>query len=338
MHPAYSVIFFTTASGAGYGLLAWLGLLYPLGLIPREPAFGFAALAIALALVTAGLLSSTAHLGRPERAWRAFSQWRSSWLSREGVAAIAAYIPAGILGVGWVLFPLPGAVTGTAALVAAALALVVVGCTGMIYASLPTIPAWHQPLVAPVYIILALATGALLLDFVLLSFGAGSEWMPWIAIATLCLGWVAKTAYWSAVDAAPPPATLEQATGLGALGTVRPLDPPHTQANYVMREMGYVVGRRHAGRLRRAAVVLLFAVPAACSALVLGVGPGAGLILAFSAVASAAGGVFIERWLFFAEAEHVSMVYYGRPRGRGEAARGGLKREAEAPYCKDGPA
>ena len=26
MHPAYSVILFTTASGAGYGLLALLGL------------------------------------------------------------------------------------------------------------------------------------------------------------------------------------------------------------------------------------------------------------------------------------------------------------------------
>ena len=27
MHPAFSVIFFTTASGAGFGLLSWLGLL-----------------------------------------------------------------------------------------------------------------------------------------------------------------------------------------------------------------------------------------------------------------------------------------------------------------------
>src|SRR5258705_3560661 len=86
MHPAYSVIFFTTASGAGYGLLFWVGLLAPLGLLPASPAFGFTALALALALITAGLLSSAAHLGRPERAWRAVSQWRSSLLSRDGVA------------------------------------------------------------------------------------------------------------------------------------------------------------------------------------------------------------------------------------------------------------
>jgi DMSO reductase anchor subunit len=50
---------------------------------------------LAALLVTLGLLSSTFHLGHPERAWRAFSQWRSSWLSREGVAAVATYLPAG---------------------------------------------------------------------------------------------------------------------------------------------------------------------------------------------------------------------------------------------------
>src|SRR5690606_16348531 len=80
VHPAASVILFTTTSGAGYGLLALLGLLGPAGLVPQGRWFGFAGLGLALALVTAGLLASTFHLGRPERAWRAVSQWRSSWL------------------------------------------------------------------------------------------------------------------------------------------------------------------------------------------------------------------------------------------------------------------
>ena len=101
MHPAISVIFFTAASGAGYGLLALLGIAVPGGLLPADPWFGVAALGLALALVSAGLLSSTFHLGHPERAWRAVSQWRSSWLSREGVAALATYIPTGLFGIGW---------------------------------------------------------------------------------------------------------------------------------------------------------------------------------------------------------------------------------------------
>ena len=85
MHPAYSVIFFTSASGGGYFLLTLLGVFGALGVLPPDPVLGLIAFGLAFAMVTAGLLSSTFHLGHPERAWRAFSQWRSSWLSREGV-------------------------------------------------------------------------------------------------------------------------------------------------------------------------------------------------------------------------------------------------------------
>src|SRR6056297_2261123 len=103
MHPAASIIFFTTASGAGYGLLALMGLFGAIGLLPADRWLGFVGLAAALALITAGLLSSTFHLGHPERAWRALSQWKTSWLSREGVMAIIAYLPAMVLFVGWVI-------------------------------------------------------------------------------------------------------------------------------------------------------------------------------------------------------------------------------------------
>src|SRR5271154_7205492 len=102
MHPAFSIIFFTSASGAGYGLLALLGILAPLGILPPDPILGFVAMAAALGAISAGLVSSAAHLGHPERALRAFSQWRSSWLSREGVASIITYVPAGLFGIGWV--------------------------------------------------------------------------------------------------------------------------------------------------------------------------------------------------------------------------------------------
>src|SRR5882672_450227 len=103
MHPAYSVILFTTASGAGYGLLVWLAAAVLLDLVPAERWLGLTGFGLAFALITAGLLSSTAHLGRPERAWRAFSQWRTSWLSREGVLAVFTYLPAGLLALAWVL-------------------------------------------------------------------------------------------------------------------------------------------------------------------------------------------------------------------------------------------
>ena len=89
MHPAPSIIIFTTLSGLGYGLAAVLGL----GLLDPAALATKLAYLLALALISGGLLSSTLHLGNPQRAWRALSQWRSSWLSREGVLAILTFAP-----------------------------------------------------------------------------------------------------------------------------------------------------------------------------------------------------------------------------------------------------
>jgi DMSO reductase anchor subunit len=311
MHPAYSVIVFTTASGAGYGLLIWLAVAAILGLVPRDPLLGLVGLGAALALITAGLLTSTFHLGRPERAWRALSQWRSSWLSREGVISLVTYLPAGVLGLGWVFGVVPpGAITAAAAL-AIRCALATLWCTGMIYASLPTIRAWHQPLVAPLYIVLALATGGVLLTLLLGGFGYTARWAAGVSAAALAIGLALKLRYWTAIDRPGQIGSAEAATGLGRFGTVRPLDPPHTQPNYVMREMGYRVARRHARTLRRLSLLLLFLLPLA-AALFLLFGPphAAAVAIAAAAAVSAAAGVLIERWLFFAEAEHVVVVYY----------------------------
>src|SRR5690606_30555761 len=133
MNPAFSVIFFTTASGAGYGLIALFGIGAMLGLLPDDRWFGGVSLGVALALVSAGLLSSTFHLGHPERAWRAFSQWRTSWLSREGVLSVLAFVPAGLLWLAWIVCG-PGLWTMILGPIAAALALATVWATAMIYA------------------------------------------------------------------------------------------------------------------------------------------------------------------------------------------------------------
>jgi len=311
MHPAYSVIVFTTASGAGYGLLIWLSAAALFGLVPRSGALGFTGFGLALGLITLGLLASTAHLGRPERAWRAFSQWRTSWLSREGVAAVATYLPAGALALGFTFGEfVPGQILISAMLSIPA-ALVTLWCTGMIYASLTAIRAWNQPLVAPVYIALALATGGVLLCALLPMFGQPSRWIAGATALSLVAAWVLKVRYWRAIDGAPRTHTAEAATGLGNLGTVRPLDPPHTQPNFVMREMGYQVARKHALKLRRIAAGLLFLMPLALILWAFAPLPAAAqFVLALTAAVGATAGVLVERWLFFAEAEHVVVLYY----------------------------
>ena len=180
MHPAFSVIFFTTASGAGFGLFAWMGFLALSDQLPGRVSV-IVALVAGAVFATAGLLSSVGHLGQPMRAWRAFSQWRSSWLSREGIVALATFLPAVWLGLlAWqgnpqvsraiVIFPqlatyAPIASTTSIKLVGAALLLLAIAttcCTAMIYASLKPIPAWSHPLVLPVYLVSSLYTGGLL--------------------------------------------------------------------------------------------------------------------------------------------------------------------------------
>ncbi len=274
-------------------------------------AIGLFGLGLAFALIIAGLLSSTAHLGRPERAWRAFSQWQTSWLSREGVAAVATFVPAGLFAIGWVFFATHSHIFSLMALATIAGALVTTACTGMIYQSLPTIRAWSDGLVTPIYVVLALATGGVLLLWVLRLFEIAPHTTALGVSALLLLALVLKVLYWRRIDSAKKTWTAGAATGLGALGSIRVLDAPHTQDNYIMREMGYQVARKHASRLRTIAIGMTFALPLFMTMMSLAVPPSTALIFATLAVVFCALGIFVERWLFFAEAQHVVTLYYG---------------------------
>ena len=324
MHPAFSGIFVTTLSGAGYGLLAWslFGLLLDRSAALRPGIAGFfvAVLLLALVLITVGLLSSLAHLGQPQRAWRAFSQWRSSWLSREGVLAVAAYAP--VLALFWQLsmpWRTGSAVTAAAAVlppsgaafagIGMLLALLTVACTAMIYASLKPVPAWSHALVLPVYLLFALHVGGLLA-------AACLAWMrplgPLVALAVLASSfalWRLKRKYWRDLDGMAWPARAA-ALGLPRERGVQVFERPHTEANYLTREMGFVLARRHATRLRAIALALFAGVPALC-ALPLWLLPpfDAGALFAIAALSAWLGSV-VERWLFFAEARHLVTLYY----------------------------
>jgi DMSO reductase anchor subunit len=181
----------------------------------------------------------------------------------------------------------------------------------MIYASLRTVPEWHLGLVPWAYMTIAAATGALLLTLVDAGFGRGDAG-PWGGVAAmgLLLAAVLKWAYWRRIDGASAPWTPAQALGIPGASGIRPLDPPHTQPNFVMREMGYAVARRHARRLRLLSVAFLLTLPL-CGILLANLVPGLAIPALGLAALSAGLGAWIERWLFFAEARHVSMLYYG---------------------------
>ena len=319
MHPAFSVIFFTTLSGAGYGLLAAVAWAV---LQQASPARALIVLlALALVMITVGLLSSLAHLGKPLRAWRALSQWRSSWLSREGVMALLTYVPAlalGVLLLRSVITPtaqapaLHGNILGIAVCVAAIVgAVLTVVCTAMIYASLKPIPAWRHALVLPAYLLFALLCGSALLAAGLIGLGAigdaGGALALVIAAAAIATG-ATKLVYWRDIDRTPLTITRGDAVGLPDR-EISVFERPHTQDNYLTREMGFVVARKHAGTLRAIALVLFAALPLLLAALAWLLPASA--IVAFPLVALAAlAGALFERWLFFAEARHLVTLYY----------------------------
>lgn len=311
MHPSLSIVFFTTASGAGFALLFLVGLGAPLGLLPQSPWFGFAALAIGIGFAAAGLVSSAFHLGRPERAWRAFSQWRSSWLSREGVMSVLALIAAAVFGIGWVFFGMTGGAFGLFGILAAALALATIVCTGMIYASLKPIHQWHNRWTVPNYLAIGLASGFLLLDLIARFWIMRPVAIPLLAMLAVGVAWWSKETYWRFIDTTSASSTVESATALGRRGRVRMLEPPHTEANYLLQEMGFRIARKHARRLRMIARIAAFALPLALSLVALFTTGGAGVMASAIAVAGAAIGLLAERWLFFAEAKHTVTLYYG---------------------------
>ena len=261
-------------------------------------------------LITAGLLSSTVHLGRPERAWRAFSQWRTSWLSREGVAALATYIPAGLFGIGWVLL---GRTDGLVRPVRRArrsprrrhrllhrddLRLAEAGPPVAQRPCRACLPGARPDDRRPV------------LNALLQLWGQPSVVVAALAAAAIPLAAWLKERFWRFVDTTSARPTPASAIGLPG-GTVRALDFPHTGENYLLREMGFAIARKHAIKLRRATLGAGFVIPLLLTLAAALLPTPLAAPAAFLALASAMAGVILERWLFFAEAKHSVMLYYG---------------------------
>jgi DMSO reductase anchor subunit len=314
MSPAFSVLLFTTLSGTGFGLWFWLALRIALGDRPEWfDGLGWALGLIAGGvLVAAGVIASLWHLGKPLRVWRAFSQWRSSWMSREGVFAIAAFAVAGAMVlVQSVLIELPDDALALRLLAAllAPLCVAAVFSTAMIYASLVPIPAWRHRLVVPGYLLFAALGGGLLFGpFAGTTLDAPNMVAAGVVVGAIAL-WLLKRRYWRDLDRDALPQTRADAVGLPGRD-VSVFERPHTESNYLTREMGFVLARKHAKTLRVIAVMLFALVPALCALPVWLLPHGDVTPLLWVAAVAFQVGAIVERWLFFAEAKHLVMLYY----------------------------
>ena len=308
MHPAFSVLIFTVTSGAGYGLLAWLGAGQLLGFtdtlsINQQIILGV----IAMVLVSIGLVSSTMHLANPKNAWRSFSRFRTSWLSREAVFAILLYPVAGLYAAA--IFWQWSGINILAGL-SMILALVTLFTTSMIYASLKTIRQWHTPMVPALFMAYALISGGLLFLAVSALFVVLKPQLLAVVMGLVIITLALKLVYffW---QGKPQGATIQTATGFSQ-ASVRLLDAGHSAPTFLNREFGYQIAADQLFRLRIVMTLVTFIVPLG---LVYWVSGGAVRIelLGLAWVIMMAG-LLLERWLFFAEARHVVRLYQGEQR------------------------
>ena len=289
MHPSPSVIIFTALSGLGFGLLVFLGLKMP----DVTGVLAFIFFAIGFGLAVGGLISSTFHLGRPERSLKAFKQWRSSWLSREAIAAVFTLSVMALYAIGRIFFDYDIRILGV---VGAIMSIVTVFTTSMIYAQLKSIPRWNTKLTPAYFLSLSLAGGALLAGQIT------------FCLLLLLISGIIQLLVWIKGDRALALSgtTVESGTGLGTIGRVRAFEPPHTGTNYLLKEFVHIVGRKHSAKLRIIALILMIGTPILLLSLSFS------HFLAALSVISHISGLFISRWLFFAEAEHVVGLYYGK--------------------------
>jgi sulfite dehydrogenase (quinone) subunit SoeC len=184
----------------------------------------------------------------------------------------------------------------------------------MIYASLKSIDAWHTPLTPICFLLFALSGGLILASLAAAVGGGDVLQLSAAAAGATILAWFAKTLWRRRMLSMQSASTPETATGLGKIGRVKLFERPHMTENYLTSEMGFKIARKHAAKLARisfalgAALALLFLMMAIASS---SVAPWLTIVSLVLAAICHYSGVFIERWLFFAEARHAVMNYYG---------------------------
>ncbi len=329
MKPHPSILFFTWLAGLGQGLLLALAALeFTRGDVLAASARDLAgAVALGVALLAAGLVASVFHLGRPSRGWRAASQWRTSWLSRE-VIVLPALMAATTLHAAllWMTEDVSAPAVRATAAACVGLALALWWCTGMIYAGLRMVQAWATPLTPLVFAALGAAGGTLLAGAWCARVAVtgdgfedgGSEVVALLAVAAAALVVVAsvlKALWWQRLRTLMPRSTLQSALAIPR-PQIRQLAMGMTGGSFNTREFFH--GRSPAVVHVMAAAMVLFAgaVPLLLAVIgwqqaVHGEVDAAALTLGGAVVAHSLG-VLAERWLFFAWAQHPQNLYYQR--------------------------
>ncbi|MEE9351306.1 MAG: DmsC/YnfH family molybdoenzyme membrane anchor subunit [Thiotrichaceae bacterium] len=321
MHPAFSVIFLTTLLGIAQGLFTALitAQVYTLvELVPVDESNKFYAMGTLIVIIFVGLalFASFFHLGRPERAWRTVSQWRTSWLSREVIALPSFGAVAFIYGViQWFGLDFEVLTLGQysisfsllVGLLGVALSFALFICTGMIYTCIRFLQEWSTPLTVINFTMLGLASG----------FTVATLYATYTApgLVNMFGGWAIFFTVFAAITRISSlirnSRIKPKSTPTSAIGVRHSKITQMTQGamggSYNTREYFHGKTDTFLRVVKWSFLVLAFVVP-----LVLLI---TGLITKLAVVVFAAAviqyvGLILERWFFFAQANHPQNIYY----------------------------
>ncbi len=323
MHPAFSVIFLTTLIGVAQGLFlalfsAQVYSEFNLLADVSDSNFYFLGSVISLLLLGAGLVSSMFHLGHPERAWRAASMWRTSWLSREVIALptmMAAVFAYGLMHFGeldFIAYTNNGNINLSASMfvglfaVVATFALFI--CTAMIYACIKFLQEWSSPLTVINYTLFGMASGFSLATALAsyLQLVEQTHFLGAWAIALTSLVFITRSASLYRNSRIKYKSSVQTAIGVrhnkiqqksqGAMGgSFNTREYFHGKTAMFLKSIKYIF------------MVLVFPVPLILLSIAISSGNTELLLGAFFVQYA---GLIAERWFFFAQANHPQNIYY----------------------------
>ncbi len=323
MHPAFSVIFLTTLIGIGQGLFLALysGQVYSMmELLPAQDSQSFYALGslLAVGFLIAGLFASFFHLGRPMRAWRSASKWRTSWLSREVIILPATILLIAFYGCihyfDWnhILFSITKTQSVDLSLVIGMLATLstfaLFICTSMIYASVKFMQEWYNPLTVINYILFGMASGFTLAAVfsVIMEADVVGFYVLWAIVLTIT-AFITRAATILRNRNIVSKSNLQTAIGIRHT-VIAQKSQGAMCGSFNTREFFHNKSATQLTVVKNIFLLLVFPVP--IFMLILAISGVFTLYLTIAAFVIQYLGLLAERWYFFSEGKHPQNIYY----------------------------
>jgi sulfite dehydrogenase (quinone) subunit SoeC len=304
MNPAWSVILFTTISGMAQGLVVALAAAQLLN-FEVAPSLVRHGLVVSFVLLAIGLGASFAHLGRPERAWRAVLMWRTSWLSRE-VIVLPAFMAS--VAVWWLAFGRSTQLSASMPVICILLAGLLWFCTAKIYACIRFIQEWAQPLTAVNFFLIGMSSG-LILTGTLVSMNADTKVASSFEVPALLFTLGAWLSRWMSLKhnaSIRPKSTVQSATGIPG-SAVQQKSMGMTGGSFNTREFFHGRSGLVLSNIKITFLLMCFALPSVLLSIAWLNGVSWPWLLALLIQVP---GLLAERWFFFAQANHPQNLYY----------------------------